>query len=413
MTSRERFLAAMRNDVPDCVPVAPDISTYIPIKRTGLPFWEVCFDEVVPLWRAYMDAADYFGIDPWSASAMWLPYIPEDTSATWHNEQVFVKHRDAMLRRTRIETPDGDLTQEEVCFRWDPPTTTVKMIKDLEADYRRFKWTQPMPKVLDIEKLEMFREACSRRQCAFGLHLMFPGFHNWNSYVHGGIEALSYAEMDRPDILQEWFECDMERGTRMMELALQADVDYLLFGGSGTITLASPGLAAKYAIPALKKWSRMAKDAGLPTMIHSCGKNRILADMLAMETDINMINPLEVPPMGDIDLAEVKRVHGNRLSFMGNLHTTEVMLRGSPKCVEQESIRAMRDAAIGGGFILSTGDQCGRETPEENIFAMVQAAREFGQYASKTGMLPDLPNGSLCRNVELPQSIALREEEHE
>jgi len=32
MTSRERFLAAMRNDIPDRVPVAPDISTYMPIS---------------------------------------------------------------------------------------------------------------------------------------------------------------------------------------------------------------------------------------------------------------------------------------------------------------------------------------------------------------------------------------------
>ncbi|HUT33160.1 MAG TPA: hypothetical protein VNE39_06765 [Planctomycetota bacterium] len=38
------------------------------------------------------------------------------------------------------------------------------------------------------------------------------------------------------------------------------------------------------------------------------------------------------------------------------------------------------DAAAGGGFILSTGDQCGRDTPDENILAMLEVARDYGRY---------------------------------
>ena len=67
MTSRERFLAAIRNQVPDRVPVAPDISTYIPTRRTGLPFWEVLMEGRVPLWQAYLEAAEYYGLDAWTA----------------------------------------------------------------------------------------------------------------------------------------------------------------------------------------------------------------------------------------------------------------------------------------------------------------------------------------------------------
>ncbi|MCK5118609.1 MAG: hypothetical protein KAJ81_03605 [Candidatus Latescibacteria bacterium] len=155
--------------------------------------------------------------------------------------------------------------------------------------------------------------------------------------------------------------------------------------------MASPDLAAMYAIPALKKWSKMTKDAGLPTMLHSCGKNRVLADMLVAETDVGMLNPLEIPPAGDIDLAEIKRTHGRRLAFMGNLHTTDVMLNGTPETVRQKAIEAMQDAGYGGGFILSTGDQCGRDTPDENIFAIIEAAKQVGRYDPTTGELPDLP----------------------
>ena len=64
----------------------------------------------------------------------------------------------------------------------------------------------------------------------------------------------------------------------------------------------------------------------------------------------------------------------------GNLHTTEVMLRGRYDDVMQASKQAIRDAGQGGGFILSTGDQCGRDTPDENIRAMIDAVERYGRY---------------------------------
>ncbi len=48
--------------------------------------------------------------------------------------------------------------------------------------------------------------------------------------------------------------------------------------------------------------------------------------------------------------------------------------------MRRASKQAIDDAAEGGGFILSTGDQCGRDTPDENILAMIQTARTYGRY---------------------------------
>ena len=274
MTPKERFLAAMRNEIPDRVPVAPDISTYIPTKRTGLPFWDVHFFGAYPLWQAYLEAADYYGMDAWVAPVMWVPFVYEDSRVEWSNETVYMKEKDAMLRKTLLRTPDGDLTQEDICFRNDPPATRVKLIKNLQEDFKKFKWTFSMPKSLDMTMLNTLKDACKQRNYAFGPTIAYPGFQYWLIHIQDGVQALTYAEMDTPEILQEWYELHLERGTREMELVLQAGVDYILFGGSGTITMASPKLAAKYALPAIKKWSRMAKEAGVPTMLHSCGKNR-------------------------------------------------------------------------------------------------------------------------------------------
>ncbi len=91
--------------------------------------------------------------------------------------------------------------------------------------------------------------------------------------------------------------------------------------------------------------------------------------------------------MGNCALAEIKRSFGGKLGLMGNLHTTDVMLRGSVDEVRRESLKAIRDAGEGGGFILSTGDQCGRDTPDANIFAMVDIVKEFGEYPLDMGRI--------------------------
>ena len=56
------------------------------------------------------------------------------------------------------------------------------------------------------------------------------------------------------------------------------------------------------------------------------------------------------------------------------------MRYGSTQDVKRASLQAILDAGKDGGFILSTGDQCGRDTPDENLFTMVETTRTFGQY---------------------------------
>ena len=60
LTSRERMLLAIRNQQPDVVPVAPDMSNMIPCRLTGKPFWDIYLHEDPPLWKAYVDAVRHF-----------------------------------------------------------------------------------------------------------------------------------------------------------------------------------------------------------------------------------------------------------------------------------------------------------------------------------------------------------------
>ena len=105
MDSRLRFLTAMRaGGVPDRVPAAPDISNYIPCRRTGRPFWEIYFEGKIPLWKAYLDAADYFGIDAWMASCTGAPFTHDECRGESKTELVFDKGQDAMIAKTSWKT---------------------------------------------------------------------------------------------------------------------------------------------------------------------------------------------------------------------------------------------------------------------------------------------------------------------
>jgi len=126
--------------------------------------------------------------------------------------------------------------------------------------------------------------------------------------------------------------------------------------------------------------TELAYDLGIPTHVHSCGPEQELVRMAVEETRLSVIDPLEIPPMGDCNLAELKRRYGDRIVLKGNLHTTAVMLQGSRDDVVGASKAAIDAAADGGRFILSTGDQCGRDTPDENLRAMVETARTYGRY---------------------------------
>ncbi len=55
------------------------------------------------------------------------------------------------------------------------------------------------------------------------------------------------------------------------------------------------------------------------------------------------------------------------------------VLRGRPEDVAAAAPKAIDDAVAGGRFILSTGDQCGRDTPDENLRAMIETARTYGR----------------------------------
>lgn len=377
MTSKERMIAAMMKGVPDMVPVAPDISNMIPCRLTGKPFWDIYYRGDPPLWRAYLDAVRYYGFDGWHIYAG-VELKTDGDQRTWDSE-VVSRDDDRFTVRTTCRTPAGDLWSETIFYVADPPTVVHGWIKDLKADLPKLRYFFPKITGYDRAPLEEQLQAAGDDAavcCGIGV----PGLQELHIWFDGGQIAAVYAMSDYPDEFDELIHLQQDYAVRIAEMGIDAKPDFFMLGASGLWTLQSPEVFRKCSLPVIKKTTRMAKEAGIPSLLHSCGKERELVDIFVNETDLDCVNPLEVPPMGDCDLAEIKRAYGTRIALMGNIHTTDVMLRGTPDDVRRVARECIDAAAEGGGFILSTGDQCGRDTPDENLFALVETAREYGRY---------------------------------
>ena len=380
MTAKERLLIALDNQKPDRVPATPDISNMIPCRLTGKPFWDIYLYNDPPLHRAYLEAVKYLGIDGWDC------YVPLDTTS--HDTKEIIKkviHQDEekIVVRTTYRTPDKDLFEEMIYRSGFTPATSSRLIKKLPEDFEVFiKYFFPDPSdANDTEYMKWKAEFGDLGISSPGA-IYYPGFHYLVEIFDGALEQVAYAYYDYPELFEKYREVSDDYVVKLVARALVSKPDYLLFGCSGSLTLQSLDIFRHLSLPTLKTTTRMAKEAGTPTMVHSCGKEKDLVKLCVEETDLSCINPLEVPPMGDCNLADIKNEFGERISLMGNLHTTEVMLQGSVQDVIAASKKAIDDAAANGGFILSTGDQCGRDTPYENIFAMVETASNYGKYKS-------------------------------
>ena len=375
MTPRQRLLAVLGGQIPDCVPVCPDISNMVPARLTGKPFCDIYVYQNPPLWKAYIDAVKYFGIDG-GFELYDFGDLFDDFEPKW--EMKIVHHR-----------KDGSFVTQDYCQETEEwgQTVTLHTADNPPA-------TEVLPSKLGLPAIpSTWEEIEGVKQWPKGIELWAMikkelGDHGIIGMPSGAKTRLIcsteevYEYYDNPAKFHRRREKMLELVERRMEIIsnLKEKPDFLFCGDSGSLIFQTPQMFRELAFPVLKRATELACDLGIPTHVHSCGPETELVKIAAEETKLTVIDPLEIAPMGDCNLAELKKLYGNKIVLKGNLHTTKVMLHGSVDDVVKASKKAIDDAAAGGGFILSTGDQCGRDTPDENIFAMVETARTYGKY---------------------------------
>ena len=377
MMPRERLQTVLRGEIPDCVPVAPDFSNMIPARLTGKPFWDLYLYNDPPIWDAYIDCAKYFDIDAVMDGYFPLSF-PDGAGKGPAWERFIIERTPERIVTRRSYVDSGKRVWSEVV---DVFPVAEPSKHGLSAEALRLP---PVPErfepVEGVKPVDTSPSGLKRIMDLMGDQGLV-GVWLTGSVVFDSAEGV-YRYYDHPELHERWARERVEAVEKRFAQVMAMDVrpDFVCVGGSGTLIFQTEEMFTKIAFPAVKRGIELATGAGFPTHVHSCGPEKALVKIMAEQTDLTVIDPLEHAPMGDCDLAELKRLYGSSLTLKGNLHTTDVMLRGSPDDVKRASMKAIDDAAEGGRFILSTGDQCGRDTPDENLRMMVETARTYGRY---------------------------------
>jgi uroporphyrinogen decarboxylase len=138
--------------------------------------------------------------------------------------------------------------------------------------------------------------------------------------------------------------------------------------------LISPAMYRKYAYPYVRRLVSELEAEGVMLSYHICGNSTpIIADMV--ETGAAVIEIDQKASM-----RESKTAAQGRSTLLGPIDPSEVLTHSTPDVVTEHAREALDMLAPGGGFILGPGCAMPATTPDDNIDALIEAAKQYGRY---------------------------------
>jgi MtaA/CmuA family methyltransferase len=148
----------------------------------------------------------------------------------------------------------------------------------------------------------------------------------------------------------------------------------LLSGGDSPAGLIGPKPYQEIALPAEQRLvHRLKQSTARPVSLHICGNTkRILPLMKTSGADV-----LEFDHA--VDIGEACRIVGPEVGLWANLDPVGVLSQGRPENVRAEARKVLYTANLAGHrrFVLSSGCTLAVETPEENLRALINTAKEY------------------------------------
>jgi len=338
MTGRERVACAIARQGPDRVPVVA-LMIHHAIRLAGLRY-DQCARDPALLVQAHLAAWKAYGYDGFHVTCdNWV--LP---SALGCPIQFF---------------PD------------QPPTAAARILADTKDLARLAKVHTGTEGRLGF-KVEATRLAAQAVGDRCHLKTCFDSGPFSLATALRGIEQLMLDCLDDPPFVLDLLEICTDAAIRFARACGQAGCHALTFGDS-TAGLLNRALYEQFAFPYERRVIAALGDLGLPVFLHICGDTSHILDLMAATG----ADGLEVDYQHDIGYC--RRRTGDAACLQGNIAPSAVMLAGTSRQVRQACLAAIAQSDRRGGFLLSAGCEIPRDTPAENLKAMVQAGRDSAQ----------------------------------
>jgi len=190
-----------------------------------------------------------------------------------------------------------------------------------------------------------------------------------------GMENLFIDMIEVPEFVEELLDAICDYNVAVVEQAVSYDIDAVHFGddwGSQLGLLMGRQLWERFLMPRLARQYGAAKAAGKFVTIHSCGKVQEVFPQL-IEIGLDCFNPFQPEVM---DVYEMKRVYGGRLSFWGGISTQRLLPYGTPDEVRAEARRMMAEVGKDGGYILAPAHSIPGDAKPENVMALIETVND-------------------------------------
>lgn len=339
MTGRQRILCALRGDSPDRVPVMLH-QFMLAASEAGVTMAEFRRNPA-ELARAFIESAEKYGLDGTMvdvdtatlAGALGVPCeFPENEPAVC---------RGALLPALEAvnDLPPPDAGKYERIQVW---VEGVRLIKRHFGD------------------AHFVRGNCD--QAPFALACLLRGMEGFLTDI---------ADPDNDEKVFQLLDYCEAACRQFLALMAATGCDMLSNGDSaGGSSVISPALHRKFAHPYEKRLAGYSHELGLPWGLHVCGKTDPILEDLA-ETGADLIE-LDYKT----DAGRACDVLRGRAAFTGNIDPSGVLALGSPELVRAKTRELCLVFRDNPRFILNAGCAIPADTPEANLRAMIDAARE-------------------------------------
>lgn len=195
-----------------------------------------------------------------------------------------------------------------------------------------------------------------------------------------GLDTFSILFYEEPETVEAALTACTDFAIACTEQMVKMGVDAVLYSddyGSTLQPLMSPATFRQFLVPQLRRIREACTRLGIKMLLHCDGHiHQLLPDIMAV--GIDGLHPIE--RAAGMDLAAVKETYGKQVCIFGNVENKHVLTNGTPAEIEAQVRECIRIAAPGGGYCLCSDHSVHDDIPNENVFAMYEAARRYGRY---------------------------------
>lgn len=306
---------------------------------------------------------------------------PIKIGETWHNHFNVGYGKSGLRGRTHEEEVVFAKTQEfwgpaKVVPENFPSFHPVKTPEDLKS----YKWPDPNDRAI----LDPIKTICDKYQKDYFIIVDMSSTLIEAAYAHiVGTQNFFLLLFDQPEFIAGVLDGLTDYYTQLGLNAIRMGIDMIRVGddvGAQQAMMISPKQWRELAKPRFERMFNAFRKENpeLFIKLHSCGD---YSPILPDEIDLGVhLSGLMQPTGGLKNQAEIKKKYGDKIALVGGFDVQRLLPRGQVEEVRQGVLQVMKNLAVGGGYIFSPSHYILADVPVQNIYAMLEAQRDFGTY---------------------------------